>query len=743
MSDLTTLNRVRYSGLDFDSTEDELRARLQVQFAASFNDFSVSSLGIVLLDIVSFGLDTLSFYLDRRATDTFLATARSRSSVALLTRQLGYKMRAAVAASTDLTVAPAAAHAFGIPIPKGFQFQGPNGIVFEAAQATSYGISSTTPQTIPVYQGQTITETFTSDGTANQVFQLRRVPANSFIAAGSAVVAVNAAPFSESEFISFDATDQFEVGYNDAPPTVRFGDGVAGNIPVQGGSIVVTYVASLGAGGQCLAGTITAVVTPLIVLFQQIDLTITNPQNTVGGSDAEDLDHAKLFAPQVFKSRRVAITQGDYEALAGSYADPLFGRVAIAKAISARSAVGDVLLQNYLIDIESQVETASVAIASALNDPTNGAYALINGSGSLASVLPSVAVISARLTLAMTKIGTINTNLTVAQTNARSSKSNAAQVSVNYGDAHASVTNGRTAVDAVVTALSDSLTTATKTALKNYFNQIDGVLTSIQSLAVTIASASDTTSQALSLVQTSIAKDLGVDLVTAGTIFADIQANNVLIKTATGTTGVTTGRNLLAQLNAIGVASVFGQGQVDADVAAINQHLDTVLSNDCKANLVAVPILARDASGFYAPPSIGLIRSLQGYLNGIKEVTQTVSVASGVNFLIPAVITVRIGVLSNVSLQITQSTATTVVDSILRDRSFGVSLYVSDLYTPLSAITGVAFCNVTIVGYRPTGSLVILADKKDAQGNLIIDANEVITLSQPDFLVTVEVFKPL
>jgi len=124
-----TLNRVSYGALDFNTIEDDLLWQLQVQFAAVYNDFSTSSLGIMLIDIVSFGLDTLSFYLDRRATDLYLATARTRKSVARLCRQLGYKMGGAVSASADLTVGLAVAKPFAVSVPQYFKFQGTNGLI--------------------------------------------------------------------------------------------------------------------------------------------------------------------------------------------------------------------------------------------------------------------------------------------------------------------------------------------------------------------------------------------------------------------------------------------------------------------------------------------------------------------------------------------------------------------------------------------------------------------------------------
>jgi hypothetical protein len=739
MANLTTINRVRYAGLDFDTLEDDLRARLQAQFAASFNDFSVSSLGIVLLDIVSFGLDTLSFYLDRRATDTYLATARTRRSVSLLTRQLGYKMGGAVASSVDLQIAATQAYGFPLPIPKGFQFLGPNGLIFEAAQAVTIASNSLATYTIPTYQGQTTTETFVSTGNANQVFTLSRVPSGSDISQGTVLVTVNGMPWVESDFISFDATNQYEIAYNDQPPTIRFGDGVAGNIPVLNGSIVVNYVATAGASGQALSGTITNVVTPLVISLTQISLSITNAQNTVGGSDAEDLDHAKTFAPKVFKSRQVAVTAGDYEALAGAFADPLFGRVAVAQAISARSAANDLELQTLLIAVQSYVNGAVTSVQTAINDPTIGELVLLN------TILAAATQLQSDLTPLAQKLTTVNSNLTNILTSCRTVKTNSGEAQENYSDAHTLVGTAKSAIQTVRIAAPiavEQIHQTTVDNIVNLLNKIDTLLGLVNNLAASSGAAADSATSAVNTTQSLVSVDIGTSVTSPASLLLDLQTQTTAILTAAGipaSTGVPS-TSFYAQIDAILAASTFGQAGVNTTVTSIADHVDQILAADCQANLVSVPILARDAAGFYAAPSIGLVRALQNYLDGIKEVTQTVSVTSGAGFLIPAIIKVRVAVRQNVSQQVTAASVTSIVDGVLRDRAFGESLYVSDLLTPVLQVTGVVFANVTITGWRSPVTGLVVTTNNDSNGNLIINNSLVITLSESDFVVTTELF---
>jgi len=746
MPGISTLNRVRYAGLDFDTTQDEIRAQLQIAFASEFNDLSVSSLGIVLLDMIAFGLDTLMFYLDRRATDMYLSTARTRTSVALLTRQLGYKMAGAVASSVDLSVAPTKSYAFAIPIPKGFQFQGAGGAIYETAQTVTFSVGSTDPLSIPCYQGQTLSESFVSDGTPEQSFQLARVPTGAAIVQGTVQVIVNAAQFFESEFLTFDATNQFEIGYNDDPPTLRFGDGTAGNIPVKNGAVNVSYVATLGTAGGAISGTITKPVAPLSVMGQTIQLSATNPLATEGGSDLEDLTHAQIYAPRVFKSRGVAVTQGDYEALAGSYVDPLFGRVAVAQAISARSADQDLELTGLLDTITNSLASTTATITTALNDPSTGAYALAG--------LISAAVTQAQIDLSsiVVDLVTIDTNLTSSLASARSIKSNTSEIQADYGDAHSedsvaksNLSAFRSLIAGLPVASPSQLTSGDQTSylatldgLAASLSKIDGLLTLINGLAASAGASADSLATVLSATRDLLENTVGTDVTAVGTLVKDLsdQLSAIISNLGSATVPYT---GVYADLHTIDDSKALNATTIGAATGDIFDHVDTILAADCEANLVVVPILARDASGFYAGPSNGLMRSLQAYLTGIKEVTQTVRVVSGAGFLVPAAITVRIGITAGTSDAITQASATTIVDGVLRDRAFGESLYLSDLITPLQTLTGLVFVNVTINGYRPVGGPTILTDGIDATGNLIIDDSHVITLSQSDFVVTTEV----
>ncbi len=711
---LSVINKVKYSGLDFDTHFDDIRARLQVKFAADFNDFALSSLGILLIDLSSFGLDTLSFYLDRRATEAYLDTARTRSAVARLTRQLGYKMGSATSSSADLIVAIAVPQAFSVPIPKGFQFKGPNDLIFETAEQVTFtaGSGPNDVQTVPTYEGETVVETFTSNGTVNQVYDLRRVPNDKAIALGTVKVNVDGGGWNESMFLSYDSTDQFECGYNDDPPTVSFGDGITGNIPPNGATIRVQYVACRGKTGQVSSNTIQDVVNPLVANFTNIALTVNNPDRSVGGDDAESIEKAKANAGKVFKSRQVAVTREDYEALASSYADPLFGRVAVAQAISSRSADADLELQSRVSAIRTALDGAEAPITALVADAATRFTTIDTALASLATQLQDIADVQT----------TIDATSTTAVTSARASKNRAQEIIADCNEIISQVTDGLATI-AASDPTDDAEATAAFAALTAILNLIQtAITTSVTTSAAAIQSSADTEIAALGTIQDDV-ETVGTDLETAGTKLLLAEAARAEILAEIGEDDDTTGLRLAVATVDASTATFIGL--INEDLDGIVDHVDKLLSADCTANLVSVPILSRDASGFYAAPSISLIQSLQTHLDARKEVTQTVKVTSGAPFLVPAQLAVRVGLLPGFSAAVQQKAVEAVVDAVLRDRKFGHSLAVSDVDQPIKTVRGVDFVNVQILGHTTTFGLD--SGKLDGSGNLVIARTEVVT----------------
>jgi hypothetical protein len=170
-----------------------------------------------------------------------------------------------------------------------------------------------------------------------------------------------------------------------------------------------------------------------------------------------------------------------------------------------------------------------------------------------------------------------------------------------------------------------------------------------------------------------------------------------------------------------------GTGSVNAALDAIAEHEDAFLSANCSANLVTVPILTRDANGFYAAPSVGLRLSLQDYLDARKAVTQTVSVVSGEGALVYAILTIQVGVLQGFSEAVVRLAVLTALDGLLKNRVFGADLYRSDITDTVLGVAGAAVVNPVIVGYYTAADPTTQTTKLDGFGNLVVEESEVVT----------------
>ena len=97
--------------------------------------------------------------------------------------------------------------------------------------------------------------------------------------------------------------------------TIRFGDGVFGQIPAPGTQFTVSYRTGLGSAGNVPADTITAVA-PGQAQASAL-LACTNPFPAAGGADAQTLQQVKDAAPEQFRAQRLCLVRPeDYVAAA-------------------------------------------------------------------------------------------------------------------------------------------------------------------------------------------------------------------------------------------------------------------------------------------------------------------------------------------------------------------------------------------------------------------------------------------
>tara|TARA_Y100001973_G_C5184194_1_gene326781 strand:- start:273 stop:2084 length:1812 start_codon:yes stop_codon:yes gene_type:complete len=107
---------IRYTDRDFSSIKRSLIEHIKRYYPETFQDFNEASFGALMLDMMAYVGDVMSFYLDYQANESFMHTAIEYDNIIKLAKQLGYKFREAPSSTGIISfyiVVPAKATGFG------------------------------------------------------------------------------------------------------------------------------------------------------------------------------------------------------------------------------------------------------------------------------------------------------------------------------------------------------------------------------------------------------------------------------------------------------------------------------------------------------------------------------------------------------------------------------------------------------------------------------------------------------
>lgn len=329
---------IDYTSRDFSS----LRTSLLQYAAVAYPDWTPSSegdFGVVLLELMAYVGDILSYYTDRAQFEAYLPTATQLSSVLNIAQLLGYQPGTGQPATGTVNLI-ASVGSGAINVAQGTQFQtdyidAANGpIIFEAqapSDSSQYWVVPANPDgsgsdlVVNIVEGQTIKNVdgsnvylATSNGLPSQVYQFPDLR----IYGDTIQIWVNDILWtSVDDLLLAGPNDQvYSTSQDDQGYTyVTFGDNTSGAIPPNGFVITYTYRVGWGSLGNLPAGSITTVTSSIPGLSIENSADVqgeTISSATTGGADPEGIEQIRTNAPKVFNTQSRAITAQDYADLA-------------------------------------------------------------------------------------------------------------------------------------------------------------------------------------------------------------------------------------------------------------------------------------------------------------------------------------------------------------------------------------------------------------------------------------------
>ena len=285
------------------------------------SDHSESNPLVIILSMFAGVTETINYYIDNMARESFITTARKYSSVVKLTRLIDYRIKAAVPSSVDITITfkngeniVQAGTDFIIPLGTMFTSSVDN-IPFISTKAIE--VASTDTQVIvPAEQKRYIKDLTLGQTTGlpdtNYILPDNYVHNSSQLRIGGdlwELVNTLGTQTSNSEIYIVEISTNKQA-------YIKFGDGVYGKLPTTGQTLVCSYFETLGEQGNLEKDTISSITLdiPAGANFQNYSVTNTTP--STGGSSYESIESIRRSAPLHLRTLDRAVTKTDYEDIA-------------------------------------------------------------------------------------------------------------------------------------------------------------------------------------------------------------------------------------------------------------------------------------------------------------------------------------------------------------------------------------------------------------------------------------------
>jgi len=320
-----------YTNLDFDQIKTSIKDYLRSNSSFTDYDFEGSNFSI-LIDTLAYNTYINAFNSNLAVNEIFLDSATIRENVVSLARNIGYVPRSKKASTAivsfnidttnntpTLTLQPEL-----ICVGKSDN----SSYIFSISEEITSTVTNGTAQfsNITIYQGRYLKKVFSVDGSLDQRFILQ----NPDIDVSTIRVKVKN-PNSTGEGRKYSLVDNItsvdkdseifliqEV--KDEKYELLFGDGIFGKKLENNSEVVVDYIVTDGSSGNgvsefSFAGTVFNNNKAPISPSNSSGVIITTNQISRNGSEIENIDSIKHYAPRLYSAQHRTVTANDYEAI--------------------------------------------------------------------------------------------------------------------------------------------------------------------------------------------------------------------------------------------------------------------------------------------------------------------------------------------------------------------------------------------------------------------------------------------
>ncbi|MEU5425153.1 baseplate J/gp47 family protein [Streptomyces olivoreticuli] len=328
---------IDYTSRDFEGFRDAMLAHA-VQIFPEWSGRNAADFGMVMVELMAYLGDILSYYQEAAAREAFLSTATRRDSVMELARMLGYTPDVASPSSGSVVLATEESQVSDVLVPRGTKItteympdlDGP--LVFETAQEITLPAKGAAALSVGVTEGITagaapltvmrrtaqehtiaVEPLGTSTGLADQHIAL----ANSPVIPSTVRLLIDDGDDATEwrQVDSLMAWGRLDQVYTlstgpDGTVSVVLGDGITGAIPALGLPMYATYRTGGGSRGNLAAGSLVDLMDGLTGVY------IVSSSAMTGGRDTETLESIRANAPRAHRTQDRAVSLRDYADLA-------------------------------------------------------------------------------------------------------------------------------------------------------------------------------------------------------------------------------------------------------------------------------------------------------------------------------------------------------------------------------------------------------------------------------------------